>query len=566
MAPERKEQLKNSVISYLTYIIEGDFGQDFDGHNVYVYKKKGLSEDFITEIVIDFISDQKNQTEEFSRMYIDYFMSTHEEKIANLMIQSNVYSEKIAKLASFVGKTSIVRWLLYRSNFNFSFYSSVDELDTYLRRSDTLEYLIEWSVKDSKTDSSEFKRFIIYTFSTYPNVIRHEDVTISKYFEDFDKVLQRFFIFKTNFIYELTQSGIKRIIELLENLGEHKFNEIVIKKIVSESKVLEWVDMQGDDEDRAYALGQLIKFYKSLSDNTKTILFKDEKTFYNFILNKVNAYGIIFDFIGLINNTKLFTEEITNKFFKYNPTFINLVNDIPNNGDVLVELKYGDNFVPQEVKDQINLPMVETVEFSSSQVVDMLWDHEDSPASWVQAYIDEELWEETTHWSYDGVAIPFDEINERSVNIIKEYFEKIGLEYDEGDLESKMMENSEIEDILEIATWDGHRSGDENELLHDIEGVLNQLFGDGNWERSKHGIKSTVSLVGYDRTLITGAYNDCGNWNVSCIWHTLKSEYVDRRDKPSLPEYRYGINGDFDSETFNERIYEDVSALISLLR
>ena len=210
--------------------------------------------------------------------------------------------------------------------------------------------------------------------------------------------------------------------------------------------------------------------------------------------------------------------------------------------------------------------MVETVEFSSSQVVDMLWDHEDSPASWVQAYIDEELWEETTHWSYDGVAIPFDEINERSVNIIKEYFEKIGLEYDEGDLESKMMENSEIEDILEIATWDGHRSGDENELLHDIEGVLNQLFGDGNWERSKHGIKSTVSLVGYDRTLITGAYNDCGNWNVSCIWHTLKSEYVDRRDKPSLPEYRYGINGDFDSETFNERIYEDVSALISLLR
>ena len=566
MAPERKEQLKNSVISYLTYIIEGDFGQDFDGHNVYVYKKKGLSEDFITEIEIDFISDQKNQTEEFSRMYIDYFMSTHEEKIANLMIQSNVYSEKIAKLASFVGKTSIVRWLLYRSNFNFSFYSSVDELDTYLRRSDTLEYLIEWSVKDSKTDSSEFKRFIIYTFSTYPNVIRHEDVTISKYFEDFDKVLQRFFIFKTNFIYELTQSGIKRIIELLENLGEDKFNEIVIKKIVSESKVLEWVDMQGDDEDRAYALGQLIKFYKSLSDNTKTILFKDEKTFYNFILNKVNAYGIIFDFIGLINNTKLFTEEITNKFFKYNPTFINLVNDIPNNGDVLVELKYGDNFVPQEVKDQINLPMVETVEFSSSQVVDMLWDHEDSPASWVQAYIDEELWEETTHWSYDGVAIPFDEINERSVNIIKEYFEKIGLEYDEGDLESKMMENSEIEDILEIATWDGHRSGDENELLHDIEGVLNQLFGDGNWERSKHGIKSTVSLIGYDRTLITGAYNDCGNWNVSCIWHTLKSEYVDRRDKPSLPEYRYGINGDFDSETFNERIYEDVSALISLLR
>ena len=129
---------------------------------------------------------------------------------------------------------------------------------------------------------------------------------------------------------------------------------------------------------------------------------------------------------------------------------------------------------------------------------------------------------------------------------------------DEDEVKDAAFENDEISSVLHIAASDGERSGDEAELIKDIKSGIDELFGKGNWKKVDNNVYATIDLSNFDEEQIYDAYNDCGEWYIKCIFTTIRGDYTDKYDKPSLPDYRYGIQGDFDKDSFNEYIVDNL--------
>jgi len=541
---DKQEQYKKMVNNWLNGQLKGIYSFT-ERNNPYVLTKKGISKEFIANTIIDFIlSNQEkiNNSENISEFLNFIFNQTD---TFSILLKNPATIEKVIKVMNtYKGWISSKTYLkaLYESNLNLDFYESTKNIMYSNVGSTMLAFLFE-EINNDGWDRDYVKKFMFYFLDDDSQAGFYKE-TLKFYFDKMSKVIQKYIATNTNFFNLISDYDLIVLIKSVED-------ETIIKEIITNKDY--------DEYDSEY----YSKFYLSLPQEYRKFLFRVEKSFFDWQVEKIrDSYSELHEFISNWGHNP-FNEEYLIKFFHYHPNFINEFKDELQEDD-LVRLKFGIDGIPSEIKDQITLPTTEEVILDGDEIENAIYSHDESPAIWVTYYIDDTLWEHTSDWDYDNVEIDFDIINESNLNLIKEYLRGQGVEVDDIDrdeLEDLIKEDNKLEIKLHYATRESHRISEEHELVKDIENVLKELFPNG-WERAHGGIKTVISLNDFSDDEINSALYECSEWNVKCIWKQVMSE-KSNRDKPSLPSYRYGIQGDYGiiEKYFNLTLADELSEL-----
>jgi hypothetical protein len=551
MEKQLEEKYKKLIISNFKNYKKGLYTNLINPYTILT--KKGVPKNFIADTIVDYALSLKGEDvldldEIFFTETINGLLSSDETK--NKVITLIKKYRELGEISThdyiyILLKTDLNLFLTINTSDFFSFDThDVMDLFTLIKN----QYNNNW-------DTPSVRKFIIYFFSNPPDefFIRKFKRILTTYFNSFDVVLKKFFIYKTKIIESFDYRELAELINSLDSTNSVDYE--LAEKMVKDSEILE------DD------LQNIVNFYRNLSSDFKSILFSDEELFYKTIFTYTVSNRAIDTLVYMLDNDLSAFE--VEKFFDYNPNFLSVF------GDELTEemkaaLRYTINGVPDSLRNSLELPMTETVEFDGDDIEKMIWDHGDSPAVWVRYYVEDDLWEHMDGWHYDPDVSTiktyyWDDISETNLNKIKDILKKENPEInldDEDEIMDAAFENDEIKSTLWSASVDGERIGDGNKLINDIEKVLDNLFGVGNWSREGStftNIKTNISLENEDGLDIRNAYYDCGEWNIKCLWFSIKSDYTEERDKPSLPDYRYGVQGDFDKVAFNEYISDGLS-------
>lgn len=521
---DKKSKIKKVLNNYLTKLDKGEL-KSFNLDSF-----RGLTNKELIEIIVDHALEYN-----VPETTINYYFN-----IKNLveLLKYDDTKEKVINLLKKYRDNIVLSYeiseIIINSNFNLyfligleSFYDFTDfpnrELSTIFRH-----------INEKKLwDDSNVKKFFIYFFNNPAYVIEFS-YEISIYFQVMSETLKRFLVAKTDLLETV---GIRTWVDFLnDGRTSETVGELIMKKI-------NWGDEDVDD---------IVKFYLRIDEKYRKFLFANDQDFYIWLGDKENHD----DVLSVLDD--LLSSERVNQFFRWNPNWVEHID----HEEGKVKLKYGISGVPDFVKDSIKLDMVEQAKFDGDDIEKMFYDHRDSPSVWVKYYVDDELWDHTINWDYspDESTIRnyyWDDINEKNLNTIKEILKKENPEInldDEDEVKDAAFENDEISSVLHIGASDGEREGDVTKLIEDIESGFNELFGKDNWKKVDNKVYATIDLNHYDNGQIYDAYNDCGEWYIKCIFTTIRSDYMENRDKPSLPEYRYGIQGDFDKDVFNDYI------------
>jgi hypothetical protein len=296
----------------------------------------------------------------------------------------------------------------------------------------------------------------------------------------------------------------------------------------------------------------ITEVYVMLPPNLRKKMFPSNRAFFKWIVEQKS--NELFDIFNQLD------EPYKIGLMKFDKKFLDR---LPFDDKVKIKLELED--VPDEIKDMIVLPMSSQAVYDGEDVASMVHESRDqNDREWVQAFVDQTLWEKTIDWDYSHITDSdidqyyWDYITEKNkvaiVNKLKENGVEIDYEDDDA-VKEAALEDDEINNVLHIASSDGVRSGEENELYKDIKNLMKELFGsDWTWDSNGSKVIVTVDISEYPADWLSDAYNECGEWDVPCMFKYIRANNVDGRDMPSLPEYRYGIQGDFDKDSFNEYI------------
>lgn len=542
---QKQEIYKKSINNLLRGELKGiyDIGRS---NNPYLLNKKGVSNFFIANTIADFMINNVETIKGKYSNFVSYILNEKDTITFLLTNNDPASTEKAIKITNmFIDDIYVNTYLesLINSNFDLSYYIGTENIASkeYGQRN-LVNGLFERISKRSLWSEKPTKKLLFYLFSEDGMIMGcRRDIFL--YFHNMDKITRKWLINRTDFIANIIPK------EWVNELIERENDKQLVKEMIEN---VEWDDNIDDDI--------FVNFYLKLPEEDKKFLFKTEKDFFEWYVEKMVQDQSTFNtlFSDWTERNEVFFE----KLFTYAPDLLNRVSGLIDE-DELVKLKYSDDYeIPDSIKEQIQLIMSESVIFDGDQVEKLVADYDSAPSVWVKYFVDQTLWEHTLDWDYDDVSIPFDEINEKNLTAIKDYLKNKGVEVDgmDGDeLEEAMKEDDKLYSIISMASSDGHRAGDENELYRDIESVMDELFPNG-WELVSKGIQTNISLSNFDGEIIIDAHYNCSEWNIKCLWMEIMSE-KSNRDKPSLPEYRYGINGEFSTSTFNEVIAEGLSNL-----
>lgn len=526
-----KDKVKKSIFGHLKRFISGVEPLI----NPQIYTKKGLSKKDIAEIKVDFALE--TNFEDVHQMDKDFFFESDD---LTLLLNDEKTKEKVIKLferfSSVYNLRDEIFNLLHSSNFNLYFLIGLEGFYDFTERFSNRQFdvILEYVTKHEMWNESSVKRFFIY-FCNNPAYLSEFNKEFEHYFPYMGETLQRFLVYKTDFSSNIGSTS------LIKYLDDSKISDVVKRKLVYSTNVM--------DED----IGDIVRIYLNIPEEYKKTLFPTEKDFYMW-LGDSERYDEVFEVLD-----DMFIPDRVEMFFRYNPNWVSNVDS----EDEKVKLKYQIRGVPDFVKDQIKLPYTKEIPFDGEDVKDMFADYSDSPSVWVRYYVDEELYDRTMSWDYnpDESTIKqyyWDDLTPENLNKIKEILKKNNpdLDLDDEDaVQEAAFEDSKIKSALYSAAEDGERSGDESKLIDDIKEGIDELFGKGNWRHTEPGvIKAKVDISQFDESHLLNAFHDCGEWDIRCMFFTIRKEYFSHRDMPSLPEYRYGIQGDFDKSQFNDYI------------
>lgn len=387
-------------------------------------------------------------------------------------------------------------------------------------------------------------KFLHYLFSMeeIPKVLHK---FILPYFHLFSLSLQKFLINVSHLFWYTSQDYV---INYLTPNDHYKLDLSVVRDIIKSK-----YEFKKTNESPYY----LTKLYITMDENYKKVVFKDDLHFLRWL------YTFNVDEIINLLNQNLFNQTWTNKFFDTFPNFIKRVNK-EGDMDELIKLKFIRG-IPTEISKEIKIPLkIEGVIFDGNDILNMIQKNDYS--DYVKKFVDDTLFESTMDWYYDTDESSirqyyWEYIDEKNMELIKskilENDPEIDME-DEDAIQDAAFDDDDIKSALHIGAEDGQRFGDESELYKDCENVINELFGVGEWVRTEtnyNTIITNISLENFDYGLMIDGYEDNGEWDVKYIFIYCMKE-KSNRDKPGLPEYRYGISGNFDEKIFNETILE----------
>lgn len=499
----------------------------------YKFTKRGLSQDEIQEILIDYVL--KSNLDKVYTIGISEFFSY---KNLNNLLEDNSTKEKVIKLFKKINEVYsvneyIMKLLLY-SDFNLyffigleSFYDFKDEFPN-TKFSTILLYVSE----NGLWDDPKVKKFFLYFFDNPAYVSEFRQQIIER-FSQMGDTLQKFLISK-DFMEFVHPSHVTHW------LDNKKVSDDVKKIVMEKINIF--------DED----LNNIVRFYINIPKEYREMIFPTDKEFYQWIGND-NQVDDVVEMLG-----DMFSPERVETFFNYNPNFI----DKLHTEEAKVTIKYGIGGVPEEIKSRIDLPMEEMAKFDGEDIASMFYENRDGYTDWIKHYVDGDLYDKSIYWDYNPDQSTIKQyywgyLTSENLNKIKEILKRENPDLDLTDndaVQEAAFEDGEVGSVLHSAAADGERNGDEAELIMDIRKGIDELFGRGNWKLEDDKVFAKISLHGFNEDHIKYAFNDCGEWYIRCMFMDLAKDYRDSRSKPSLPDYRYGIQGDFDKDAFNDYI------------
>ena len=507
-------------------------------------KGKNIPTNYITNVIFDFLTenDLKNPN-----LIITIFYTDIKEIALSLKIESNVL--RFFSIFRKLGGILPINYIFNIIPFTGYDINYLILLDTHFEVVHNLNLVtIKEIFSGVENNGGLFEdKNIIKFFHYLFNIGRLVDVfrnSIIEYFPKYPPQLQKFLILKFNLFKYYSFDSMTYFFNENNSL-DLNVAKLIMKRMEGLRKV-------------SYNINNIVKFYTSTDDKYKTLLFKTDQNFLNWIYKQE-----ILDILDILDMGFL-KGELTHKFFESFPNFIKRVIRVGNH-NLLVKLKFIKD-VPEYIKDRIILPYTEdNVIFDGDDILDMI--QNDDSSLYVKYFVEDSLWEYTTEWDYsiDESSVRqyyWGLISDKNIGLIKNKILKddpeINVE-DEDTLQDAAFDDYDIKSTLLIAATEGERVGDESKLYNDCKEVLNELFGEGNWRRSDNydTIVANISLKNFDPSDIFYGYEYNGEWTVSYIFKYCMKE-LQYRDKPGLPDYRYGISGDFDKDAFNGSISENI--------
>lgn len=538
MDQQSLERYKKVILTILKNSNKGVY--DIRQHNPFLLIKRGVPERFIAKVIAEFVLNNDINSDKLLNYLTN---STVYDSLLKNKNTSNLILSLIEKHHSFFDKDDIGHFIV-KTNFDIEFFKKIQSILIF----GEIGFLFRTVDDFEMWEMDKVKSFFIWFFND-PNYVSINLEPLYRYFPKMGRVLKLFLVYKTEFIRFF---GENNIIELINKLSIQSDLDVV-KKIIKT-----YIENYITIDNERIEIRELYYFYHKINDQFKPLVSPSKKElFQKMYLSAINN-----------DNTEQLLELIiedmdrvdVEEFFTYNPDFVNYIKENYDNEELIFKLKFATQGVPDEVKDQLTLKMDEEVILDGDEVTMLVYEDRDGVYNYVKYYVNEVLWEQTMDWYYDVSnndinQYYWDDLNEKNLNKIKEILkeENPDADLDDEDLLKELaLENDHISSELRSAARDGLTSGDENELIKDIHNVLDKLFPRG-WSLDVHGLKTTISLSDLDEDEIMDGYDNCGEWNIRCIWLDRMGDRSGR-DKPSLPDYRYGIQGSFDIDAFNDNL------------
>lgn len=538
MDQQSLERYKKIILTILRNSNKGVY--DIRQHSPFLLIKRGVPERFIAKVIAEFVLNN----DIISTKLFKYLTNS---EIYNSLLKnkntSNLILSIIEKFHSFFDRDDI-GYFIVNTNFDIEFFKKMQNILNFSR----FGFLFRTVDDFEMWEMDKVKSFFIW-FLNNPEHIRNDYDHLYNYFPKMDRVLKLFLVYKTEFISLLNSSDIIRLINKLSIQSDLD----VVKKIIK-SYTEDYITLDNIRID----IKELYHFYYKISDEFKPLVSPSKKE----LFQKIYRSAINNDYTEQL--LELIIEDMgrfdVHDFFSYNPGFINYIKENYDNEELIYKLKFATPGVPDEVKNQLTLKMDEEVVLDGDEVTMLVYKDRDGVYNYVKYYVNEVLWQKTIDWDY-GVSnndidqYYWDDLNEKNLNKIKEILKEENPDADLDDedvLKELALEDDHISRELRSASENALRSGDENELTKDIHNVLDKLFPRG-WSLDVHGLKTTISLSDLDEDEITDGYENCGEWDIKCIWLDRMGDRSNR-DKPSLPDYGYGIQGEFDIDAFNDNL------------
>lgn len=529
-------------------------------------KKSPLSEIEKFNEMVDFYLEYKGDVSDLNKNFFETLLYEYLIPSIPRYKENRDYIDKISKVFkkgiedNLTSSTMIIPSIV-KSEFNVYFYMDFEPpnksfglFDSRYGFGDIFRYI----QRNELWDESYVKRFFIYVFSN-EKMVNFLSALIIDSFKDMGKTLQRFFAYKTKLFLPQGNNQIEygTVLNILNS--DSDIEDIVKKQIIKVFTDLKYEIFTKEDI--------YLNFYPFLNDQNLKLVFGNEMKFYKNLKKIIDEEGLIHfiehfgsDVGWHVRKSKLEKDKLS-KLFQLYPSILEELDT--ETTDVLAEIKYGGNseYLPDEIKNYIKLlTRVETT-FDGDDLEGLFYDGRDeNHGFYVKHYVDETLWDETNGWDYsvnkDDIDRSYwddiDNVNlERIKNLVQKRYPEVDVD-DEDTLKEAALDDDDILTSLRIAAENGQRSGDEGKLIGDIQEAFNDLFV--SWDMPGDGkVHAVIDISDFDEDEIRNTYNDC-QWSISCIW----LEFMRNRDKISLGNYYYGIQGDFDKSTFNDYISDDL--------
>lgn len=528
---ETKEKVRRVIERHLDKMSEG-LAKPID---FYGFKQKGLTDLEICEILVDYAI--KSSIEKLGNLNRSLFFN---QKFLAELLKDDKTKEKVINLYRKYDQIydiskEIYSLLLY-SDFNLYFFIGLEGFYDFVRYFPNAAFrsLLEYVTASEEWNKTQVKKFFVYFF-TNPAYVKGFEDEIKNNFKNIGNFLQKLLI----------NEGLLTEIEPLYPkswLNSEQINDEVKDVIINKIK----------DDIREENIKVLVRFYINIDEKYQKIIFPTEKEFYGMI----GKYDEVDEVLDVLDD--ILTSERVGLFFKYNPNFINRLQT----EEEKVKVKYGIDGVPEEIKSSIDLPMEEMAKFDGEDIASMFYENRDGYTDWIKHYVDGDLYDKVMYWDYnpDQSTIRqyyWDYLTPQNLEKIKEILKKENPDLDftnKDTVQEAAFEDGEVGSVLHSAAADGERNGDEAELIKDIHNGIDKLFGRGNWKLEDGELFAKISLRQFNEDFLRYSYNDCGEWHIRCMFLDIWRDYMDRRERPSLPDYRYGIQGDFDKDAFNDYI------------
>lgn len=528
---ETKSKIKKTIETYLSRMADKLVSPiDF-----FRFSKKGISEKEIQEILIDYAL--KTDTSTLNNLNRSLFFNY---KFLAELLKDDKTKEKVINLYRKYDEiydiSKEINSLLMYSDFNLYFFIGLEGFYDFVRHfpSTAFRSLLKYVTDSADWDKPQVKKFFVYFFDNPAYVEGFED-DIKNNFKGIGESLQKFLINK-GFLNSIEPAYPKNW------LNSEQINDEIKDLMINKIK----------DDIREEDIKVLVRFYINIPEKYQKMIFPTEKEFYEMI----GKYDVVDEVLDVLDD--ILPPERVGLFFKYNPNFINRLQT----EDEKVKVKYGIDGVPEEIKSSIDLPMEEMAKFDGEDIASMFYENRDGYTDWIKHYVDGDLYDKSLYWDYnpDQSTIKqyyWDYLTPQNLEKIKEILKKENPDLDLTDkdaLQEAAFEDGEVGSVLHSAAANGERNGDEAQLIMDIRRGIDELFGKGNWKLEDDKVFAKISLHQFNEDFLRYSYNDCGEWYIKCMFLDIWKDYMDRRERPSLPDYRYGIQGDFDKDEFNDYI------------